>query len=115
MTRMHGYRYIILHGFTLPGSVPIRNWGSENMSWEDPLILTVADRFTCTEDEVVHGKTRVGTSWGGENAAGNLFLPRTGSVAGPGEGNSSIRATVVQVSVQSSYNGEILVHNLGTG
>jgi len=38
---------------------------------------------------------------GGENAAGNLFLPRTGSVAGPGEGISSIRATVVQVSVQN--------------
>lgn len=62
MTRMHGHWYIILRSFILPGSVPIRNWGSENMSWEDPLILTVADRFTCTEDEVVHGKTRVGTS-----------------------------------------------------
>lgn len=38
---------------------------------------------------------------GRENAAGNLFLSRTGSVAGPREGNSSIRATVLQVSVQN--------------
>lgn len=75
MTRMHGHWYIILRGFTLPGSVPIRNWGSENMSWEDPLILTVADRFTCTEDEVVHGKTRVGTSWGERTQRAICFSP----------------------------------------
>lgn len=75
MTRMHGHRYIILHGFTLSGSVPVRNWGTANRSWEDPLILTIADRFTCTEDEVVHGKTRAGTSWGRERS-GQFVSPQ---------------------------------------
>jgi hypothetical protein len=30
-------------------------------------------RFTCTEDEVVHGKTRVGTSWGRQHSG--QFVP----------------------------------------
>jgi hypothetical protein len=59
--RLCGHRFIALHGYTLSGSAPIRNWGTEDMSWENLLILTGKDRFTCTEDEVVHGKTRVGT------------------------------------------------------
>lgn len=59
-----GRQCIRLHGVTLSGSAPIRIWGTADMSWENLLILTGKDRFTCTEDEVVHGKTRVGPKWG---------------------------------------------------
>jgi hypothetical protein len=38
---------------------------------------------------------------GGEIVWGNLFLPRTGSVAEPGEANSLLHGTVAQKPVRS--------------
>lgn len=38
-------------------------------------MLTAKDRFTCTEDEVVHGKTRVGTRLGEGSHAAICFSP----------------------------------------
>jgi hypothetical protein len=46
---------------------------------------------------------------GGGSTAGNLFLPRTGSVAPPEQGNFSLRATVAQTAC-SRFVREILVY-----
>jgi hypothetical protein len=110
MTRMPGHRYIILHGFTLSGSVPIGNWGSANMSWEVPLILTIADRFTCTEDEVVHGKTRVGTRWGRERS-GQFVSPQDRFSCWARRGKQLVTRNS-GTNTSSICKGEMLVHNL---
>jgi len=74
------------------------------------LILTVADRFTCTEDEVVHGKTRVGTNWGERERSGQFVSPQDRFSCWARRGKQLDTRNSV-ASSSSKYNGEILVHN----
>jgi hypothetical protein len=72
-------------------------WDTADMQWEEPLISTERRGIGLHERKMKWsmGK-RVLVRAGGDFTAGNLFLPRTGSVAPPEQGNCSSRATVIQ-------------------